>query len=82
MIENAMRLAVDPLFPPPHPWPNSKKNHIPDFQSENKFELVFNEATDAAELNNMPFHSKWRFMNRCSYWRYNRRRGGRERLKQ
>ena len=58
MIENGIRLAVDPLFPPPQPWPNSKKHHIPDIESENKFELVFDEATDAQELNNLPFHSK------------------------
>merc|ERR1740117_1353174 len=48
MIENALKIAVDPVFPPP-PVPNSKKHHaLPDAQ-ENKFELVFNEREDAAE---------------------------------
>ena len=47
-----MRIAVDPLFPPP-PWPNAKKHLIPDC-TENKFELVFNELTDAQELKNLP----------------------------
>ena len=43
---------MDPLFPPP-PVPNSKKHTLPDAQ-ENKFELVFNEREDAAELRNLP----------------------------
>ena len=51
-MHNKFRIAVDPLFPPP-PWPNAKKHLIPDC-TENKFELVFNEATDAQELKNLP----------------------------
>ena len=47
------RIAVDPLFPPP-PWPNAKKHLLPDCIDNNKFELVFNELTDAAELKNLP----------------------------
>lgn len=43
---------MDPLFPPP-PWPNAKKHMIPDC-TDNRFELVFNEMTDAAELKNLP----------------------------
>lgn len=46
------RIAVDPIFPPP-PVPNSKKHTIPDAQ-DNKFELIFNERVDAAELKNLP----------------------------
>ena len=45
MIENALKIAVDPIFPPP-PVPNSKKHTIPDAQ-DNKFELIFNERVDA-----------------------------------
>ena len=52
MVENAVKIAIDPLFPPP-PWPNSKKHTIPD-ATDNKFELVFNESVDAAELKNLP----------------------------
>jgi hypothetical protein len=52
MVENAVRIAIDPLFPPP-PWPNSKKHTLPD-ATDNKFELVFNEAVDAADLKNLP----------------------------
>ena len=52
MAENACKIAVDPLFPPP-PWPNSKKHLIID-PSDNKFELVYNDLTDAQELKNLP----------------------------
>ena len=43
---------MDPLFPPP-PWPAAKRHLLPDCM-DNKFELVFNELTDAAELKNLP----------------------------
>jgi len=33
--------------------PNSKRHQIPD-ALDNKFELVFNERDDAAELKNLP----------------------------
>jgi len=33
--------------------PNSKRHQIPDAM-DNKFELVFNERDDAAELKNLP----------------------------
>lgn len=33
--------------------PNSKKHQLPD-ASDNKFELIFNERLDAAELKNLP----------------------------
>lgn len=46
------RIAVDPIFPPP-PIPNSKKHQLPD-ACDNKFELIFNERTDANELKNLP----------------------------
>ncbi len=29
MVENALKIAVDPVFPPP-PVPNSKKHTLPD----------------------------------------------------
>ena len=43
---------MEPIFPPP-PMPNSKKHLIPDAM-DNKFELIFNERDDAAELKNLP----------------------------
>ena len=48
MIENAVKIAIDPVFPAPE-WSHSRKGQIPDF-SENKFELVFNESSDGDAL--------------------------------
>ena len=49
---NLFRVAIDPIFPPP-PVPNSKKHQIPDAM-DNRFELVYNDRDDAAELKNLP----------------------------
>jgi hypothetical protein len=43
---------VDPIFPPP-PVPNSKKHQIPDAM-DNRYELIYNDRDDAAELKNLP----------------------------
>lgn len=51
-MNDCFRIAVDPLFPPP-PIPNSKRHQIPDAM-DNRFEPVFNERDDAAELKNLP----------------------------
>lgn len=52
MLENSIKIAIDPMFLPP-PIPNSKKHQIPDAM-DNKYELVFNERDDAAELKHLP----------------------------
>ena len=52
MVIFKYRIAIDPVFPPP-PLPNSKKHQIPDAM-DNKYEIIFNELTDAAELKNLP----------------------------
>lgn len=52
MIEHTLKIAIDPIFPPP-PVPPNKRHQIPDAQ-DNRFELVFNERDDAAELKNLP----------------------------
>lgn len=57
MIENALRLAIDPLFPPPE-WPFSRWHNLPDVNDQNKFELVFNEKTDSKDLKNLPYHNE------------------------
>ena len=44
MVENAFRVALDPMFPPP-----AGKHAFESF-SENKFELIFHQETDGAEL--------------------------------
>ena len=51
MIESAIQVAVDPLFPPPS-WPKSKKHLIPE--PTEMFELIFNERTDAPEFKGLP----------------------------
>jgi tubulin monoglycylase TTLL3/8 len=49
MVENALRLTVDPLFPPPENW-SQKKCVVNDVCPENKFELIFDERTDGPYL--------------------------------
>lgn len=49
MLDNAVRIVVDPLFPPPDNY--KKNNQIPwDLCLENKFELVFDEKIDGTQL--------------------------------
>jgi len=49
MLENAVRLAVDPIFPPPVSF-SQRKNVVNELCPENKFELVFDEKIDGPEL--------------------------------
>jgi len=48
MLENACKIAVDPIFPPPI-FPASKKHQIPDIQ-DNKFESIYSDLKDAPAL--------------------------------
>ncbi len=42
---------MDPIFPPPIHWPNTKKHMAPDNVLENnKFELIFDEIVDGPPL--------------------------------
>lgn len=50
MIESAVKVAVDPYYPPPSRW---KKHQIPD-PNDCGFELIFNERTDGAEFKSLP----------------------------
>jgi hypothetical protein len=45
MVDNAFKIAIDPLFPPPEGfvW---KKSLMGDICSENKFNLIFDERID------------------------------------
>ena len=47
MIENAFRISIDPLFPPP-----SGKLILESF-FENKFELIFHQEVDGKRLNEL-----------------------------
>jgi len=44
MVDNALKLSVDILFPPPSNWQNSKKHYLPNRVSNNLFELIFDES--------------------------------------
>ncbi len=49
MIENAFKIAVDPLFPPPKEWP--KKKPVPnDLFENNKFSIIFDSAEEGRSL--------------------------------
>lgn len=45
MVENALKIAVDPLFPPPKDIPKTK-NLPSDVFENNKFTLIFNSSED------------------------------------
>eukprot|EP01017_Pseudomicrothorax_dubius_P004792 TRINITY_DN11059_c0_g1_i2.p1 TRINITY_DN11059_c0_g1~~TRINITY_DN11059_c0_g1_i2.p1 ORF type:complete len:217 (-),score=50.22 TRINITY_DN11059_c0_g1_i2:34-684(-) len=46
MLDNALRLALDPLFPPPR-WSLAKRAMMPENAFEaNRFELIFDEALE------------------------------------
>lgn len=46
MLENLLRIAIDPIFPP-NQFLKSKKHLIPtNIYENNKFELIFDEKID------------------------------------
>lgn len=47
MLENALRIAVDPLFPEPQSRRRTK-GCAKAFLAENRFELVFSETVDGS----------------------------------
>ena len=51
MVDNALRIAVDPLFPAPENFPSKKSaTIIHEICPENKFELVFDESVDGPHV--------------------------------
>jgi len=48
MLENAMRLVLDPIFPPPEGF--SSRSKLTELCPEQKFELVFDEKVDGPTL--------------------------------
>lgn len=52
MLENALRLAVDPIFPPPVGF-SQRKNVVSELCPEMKFDLIFDEKRDGPELNDI-----------------------------
>jgi hypothetical protein len=49
MLDNALKICVDPLFPPPENF-SQRKTVITELCPENKFEMVFDEAVDGPQL--------------------------------
>jgi tubulin monoglycylase TTLL3/8 len=52
MLENAFKIAVDPLFPPPEGF-STKKAFLGDPCPENKFTLVFDHKVDGPVIDNL-----------------------------
>ena len=54
MLENAFRIGLDPIFPPPQNFPNSKKHYVSEnAMMHNNFELVYDELVDGPALNQL-----------------------------
>ncbi|CAD8134459.1 unnamed protein product [Paramecium octaurelia] len=57
MVENAFRLSIDTLVPPPEStaWPPNKKHLLfyDNLLENNRFQLLFDEKDDALELKNL-----------------------------
>lgn len=48
MVENALRIALDPIFPPNQECPWVAKFYLPDnFLERNRFELIFDSRCDS-----------------------------------
>lgn len=51
MLENAFKIAIDPIFPePPHSPKRAQASLFQDLISENKFELIFHQAAEGKEF--------------------------------
>ena len=50
MIDSALKLAIDPIFPPPDSFGSARKTQSYDLINENKFVLVFDEKIDKTQL--------------------------------
>ena len=64
MVHDAFSIALDPLFPPPEGA--YRKQAAMDLIHENRFELVFDDRADGAELNHLMIdkcHSGWCVMD-------------------
>lgn len=48
------RICVDPFFPPPENWTNTKKQFFSDNTlNSNNFELIFDEKLDSQAINDL-----------------------------
>lgn len=53
MLENSLRLSLDPLFPPTSHFPASKRFYLSDNYLKNlKYELIFDEDSFSGSMQN------------------------------
>lgn len=50
MVDNAFKLSLDLMYPPPMNWQNSKKHYLANRVTTNLFELIFDEAKKSSGL--------------------------------
>ena len=50
MVDNTFRICLDPLFPPPENWPPNRRPFFDEPLTENRFQLIFDEASDGKEV--------------------------------
>ena len=50
LLENTLQIALDPLFPPPDNFTQINTGEKEDLCPVNKYELIFDEQIDGAEL--------------------------------
>jgi len=51
MVENTLRVVLDPIFPPPDNFSNNYKYNIPENSLHyNKFEVIFDSDRDGKAL--------------------------------
>ncbi len=52
LVDNTLRIALDPLFPPPADFAGSKRN-VADALPEIRYELIFDQRIDGPGLSSM-----------------------------
>lgn len=53
LIDNVLKIAIDPIFPPPS-FPKSKKHYIPEsIYENNKFDLIFDSEMDGHRISTL-----------------------------
>lgn len=50
MVENALRIGLDPLFPPPANLVVKLNSFTDNAHETNRFELIFDELVDGPEI--------------------------------
>ena len=58
LVEHAFQIAIDPLFPPPEPFPNYKRNQTIAYLNpqKNKFSIILDEEEEFEQLQSYLFY--------------------------